>query len=207
MKKKLLLVVTTLSMMAALAGCGSEGMTLKTEATTTEATTRATTEADIIDTEDDFTTEEEIDDVTTSASADDFAGYEELNNVYFLVGDLKEITNDSGTVVYANDDRSETIAIYTGRDSVYEKDAIYDAYEQKIKQVYGENCEYTSYVTDDLVFTEYDYLEGNTLNSAADVKTYIYTDGDTIIYLEHAVMHGTEFPITAELLMDSIIIK
>lgn len=212
MKKKILLVATAISMMAALSACGDEGATLKKSTTeevvTTEATTAATTAAT---TEDDFVdTEEEVtEDETTVAdvSDDDLAGYENLNDVYFLVGDLTEYANQSGTVVYANADRTETLAIYTERNGVYSEDQVLQAYADRIKSVYGDNFESTYFVTDQFAFDEYDYLDGNNVNSDADVKTYVYSDGKTTIYLEHVTIHGTEFPSTAEDLMNSIIIK
>lgn len=212
MKKKILLVATAISMMAALSACGDEGATLKKSTTeevvTTEATTAATTE-DVVDTEEEVTEDETTEDETTVAdvSDDDLAGYENLNDVYFLVGDLTEYANQSGTVVYANADRTETLAIYTERNGVYSEEQVLQAYADKIKSVYGDNFESTYFVTDQFAFDEYDYLDGNNVNSDADVKTYVYSDGKTTIYLEHVTIHGTEFPSTAEDLMNSIIIK
>lgn len=222
MKKKLLVLVAACSMMVAMSGCGGSDSKKETTAPTTEFSEPVkiddSTEADRTDTPDFEASEsndliegeDENKDVNSdkASSADaDVAGMESSNGVYYSVGDLKQYSKQLDTIVYANEDKTETLAIYANTTGTVSAKDMLSALDNQIKTTYGDKYEEGKFQAKDFEFKTVNYLNGNKLNSLADVKTYTYSDGKVTIYVEHCVEHGKEFPSTAEDLLNSIVIK
>lgn len=145
-------------------------------------------------------------DNTKKASENSSSIIDEHNDVYYFTGDLIKDSTKGDTVLYTNEDGTEKLAVTVLRNQPYTDEEVYDICMEQIKSVYGENYDISCYASDEYFFDEYDFLEGNDNDDYSDVKVYLYTDGETIIIIEHGVLHGAGFPSTAEDLIDSLVI-
>lgn len=193
MKKRILVVGASLVLALNLVGCGGLRREVRE---TTEATTETKTEA---------TTEESTTEVTTEAI--DLSGYNNMSNVYYLLGDYEYYSEKNGTEIYRTADATESFAIYVQNETAYSASDMQQAYKEAVMSTYGENYTESSYVGGDLEWTVYQYTEDNDLDSTCKVNVYVYSDGATTIYTENAVVASQDFSGKFEYLLDSIIIS
>lgn len=193
-----------------LLGCGT-----KKEADSAENQTPTQEDAGQKETEKNTETEQEAEtesqdstSVSTVDTAFDSTGYEKLGNVYYKLSPELILSNDlNGTKVYTTADQKESIAFYVQNESNYTDEEMIGAYEQTIVKTYGENYTEETKTIGAYNWSVYSYTEDNLLNPAVRANIYLYSDGNTTIYLENAISSEMQDSGKAEELINSIVME
>ncbi len=144
--------------------------------------------------------------------------YVKMENVWYdLAGVWKEYSDFMGTKVYRyGDSEEETFSIYVQKEKLYTKDMMITAYERQIMKVYGDNvtastittecpADNEAFSTEPLEWNVYSYGTDNALSSQVEVTIYLYSDGETTIYIENAQAAGSEKTDVGRKLVESVI--
>ncbi len=200
MKKKTLFSVTIMIIVLGLVGCiGRRPINSNNTYDDTEEVSW--------DVEDN--TEDEVEDDTEEVDEVEIpSDYTNFENVYLYIGDEWEYhSSESDTHIYKHVSGTESFAIYVQNETMYSDSDLYKAYDDMIISTFGEDYTSDSYDDGDRIWVVYRYDEGNKNDSTVCTDVYVYSNGDTTIYIENSYVADTSVSYDILNLIDSIIIE
>lgn len=182
MKKKILVLMSIMIIILGLIGCERrQPIVIDNTYTVTEDETEEETE----DETEDYAEDETEEDIEIPA---DYINY---GNVYMYIDDnWKYYASQDDTYAYKNVNANETFAIYIENETMYSANDMYKSYENLIFSVFGNDYYLDSYDDGDYVWRVYRFDENNINDSSVCADIYLYSDGDTTIYIENAYEAG-----------------
>lgn len=197
MKKKIIAVLLTLTLVFSLSGCKGKdsGESVTDTETDTEAVIPAT-EAAAPATE------------TETTVPFDSTGYTQFSNVYYILSpDWTFYSDNNGTQVYQLADNRESFAIFVQNETDYTADNMYTAYDSTITSTYGSRGTTETVTIGSLEWHVYHFTGDNDLNTATGIDVYVYSDGATTIYIENAFSADGTASGKIQELLNSIVIQ
>ena len=123
----------------------------------------------------------------------DESEYDTISNVsYKCKADWNFANEINGTRVYYSDTKKESFSITVVNEADGDKSSIISTYGVSINKKFGGNSIDNLELIGDLNWNIYSYTADNILDDELCAKIYLYTDGDTTVYVEYMYPDGSK---------------